>query len=84
MADERMADERMADERVTDEWLTSAWLTSAPKYRVAIIRDMTAAMYATGFEPWGVHVRPAERSHHAGAHLQWLSADGSEGAVEGY
>ena len=79
-----MIDECVADERVADERLTSAWLTSAPKYLVAIIRDMAAAMYATGFETWGVHVRPAERSHHAGAHLQWLSSDGSEGAVEGY
>ena len=41
------------------------WLASASKYRVAIIREegsngdreMAAAMYAAGFEPWDVHVR---------------------------
>ena len=41
------------------------WLASASKYRVAIIREegsngdreMAAAMYAAGFEPWDMHVR---------------------------
>ena len=42
------------------EWLENAWLASASKYRVSIIREegsngdreMAAAIFAAGFEPW--------------------------------